>query len=304
MEMQFELVGVPYTSMAEPGGIARAIDVLRSSGLVDRLQTAGDVVDAGDLSLLEGDGVRGASGFLNEAALGRLVVATREAVTSSHDRHRLPLLVGGDCPVMLGALAATRDRHGACGLLLVDGHEDAWPPSLSPTGEVSDSEGGLALGLGGDALPDPLRALIPPLVPEGVAMLGPRDRKEIDDAGASSLEKTVALFLDDAALRAHGAPASIYQAVAAIRLAVPAFWLHLDLDVLSTEELAAVDYPQPGGLTWLELSEICTLAVTTRGCAGVSIVIYNPDKDQDGAAAERILSFAAGLVAATNQNSL
>lgn len=300
--MQFELVGVPYTSMAEPGGIARAIDVLRSAGLVARLHEAGDVHDAGDLSLTLGDGVLGPSGFINEAALGRLVVATREAVVSSHDRHRLPLLVGGDCPVLLGALAAICDRYGACGLMLVDGHEDAWPPSLSPTGEASDSELGVALGLVGDALPEPLGDLIPLLTPEGVAMLGPRDRNEIVEAGASSLDRTVALFLNDDALRAHGPSASAYQAAAAIGHAAPAFWLHLDLDVLRTEELAAVDYPQPGGLTWHELSEICTRAVTEPGCAGVSIVIYNPDKDQDRAAAERIARFVAELVAATSES--
>jgi arginase len=156
-----ELVGVPYTSMAEPGGIARAIGVLRSAGLADRLLAAGDVSDRGDLALVEGDGVRGRSGLLNEAALVRLVAATRDAVLSSHERGRLPLLVRGDCPVMLGALAAIRDRHGRGGLVLVDGHEDAWPPALSPTGEASDSEVGIALGLVGEPLPDPLAGLVP-----------------------------------------------------------------------------------------------------------------------------------------------
>ena len=284
--------------MAEPGGIARAIDVLRAAGLVDRLEAAGDVHDAGDLALLEGDGVRGRSGLLNEAALGRLVVASREAVTSCQDRHRLPLLVGGDCPVLLGALAAARDRHGACGLILVDGHEDAWPFSLSPTGEASDSEMAVALGLVDGPLPEPLDELTPLLAPEAVAMLGPRDRAEIDAKGASSLDGTVAGFRDDEAVRAHGPLASAHAAAAAVGLAAPVFWLHLDLDVLRTEELAAVDYPQPGGLTWRELGEIAVAALTAPGCAGVSIAIYNPDRDSDRMDAERIARFAAELVAA------
>jgi arginase len=295
--MQFELVGVPYTSMAEPGGIARAIDVLRSAGLIGRLQAAGDVQDAGDLAPIQGDGVRGPSRLLNEAALARLVVATREAVASSHERHRVPLLVGGDCPVLLGALAATRDRHGACGLMLVDGHEDAWPPSLSPTGEASDSEVGVALGLVDDALPEPLGELVPLVKPESVALLGPRDRREIDDAGAASLEGTVAVFLDDDAVRARGPSASAREAAAAIGIAAPAFWLHVDLDVLRTEDLAAVDYPQPGGLTWQELRDLGASALSAPGCSGASIVIYNPDKDHDRHGAERIVRFAADLVA-------
>jgi len=101
--MQFELIGIPSTSMAEPGGIARGIAVLRSAGLVERLRAAGHVYDAGDLTLRAGTGLRGRSGLLNEAALGRLMVATHEAVAASHKRRRMPLLVGGDCPVLLGA---------------------------------------------------------------------------------------------------------------------------------------------------------------------------------------------------------
>jgi len=296
--MRFDLVGVPYTSMAEPGGIARAIEVLRAAGLADRLEAAGDVHDAGDLALLEGDGVRGPSGLLNEAALARLVVASREAVAASHDRRRLPLLVGGDCPVLLGALAAARDRYGACGLMMVDGHEDAWPPSVSPTGEASDSEVAVALGLSDHALPEPLDRLTPLVAPESVAVLAPRDRAEIDAAGVASLDGTVAAFRDAEAVRAHGPSASTHEAVAAVGLAAPVFWLHLDLDVLRTDELVAVDYPQPGGLTWQELGEIGAAALTAPGCAGISIVIYNPDKDRDGVGSDRIVRSAVDLVAA------
>ncbi len=289
--------------MAEPGGIARAIHVLRSSGLVDQLDAAGDVRDAGDLVLIEGDGLRGPSGLLNEAALARLFVASRQAVASSQARHRLPLLVGGDCPVLLGALAATRDRFGDCGLVLVDGHEDAWPPSLSPTGEASDSEVGVALGIVDEALPAPLGQAVPLLAPEALAMLGPRDRREIDEHGATSLDETVAVFRNDDAVRARGPSASAQDATAAVGSVAPAFWLHVDLDVLRTEELAAVDYPQPGGLTWQDLLEIGTAVLAAPGCAGVSIVIYNPDRDEGNVGAERVVRFTADLVAAASKTT-
>jgi arginase len=299
--MRFELIGVPYTSMAAPGGIARAIDVLRTAGLVEGLRAAGEVDDAGDLSLVEGDGVRGAAGLLNEAALARLVIATRAAVTSSHSRGRLPLLVGGDCPVLLGAVAAVRDRHGTAGLILVDGHEDAWPPQLSPTGEASDSEVALALGMVDAPLPDPLERLVPLLSPDTVAMLGPRDRAEIEREGGSSLAEAVVVFRDDRDVRAAGPSASAREAGAAIGGPAAAFWLHLDLDVLSTEQFAAVDYPQPGGLTWQELQEIAVTALSAERCAGASIGIYNPEKDRDCAGAQQIIRFTAKLVAGAGE---
>ncbi len=33
------------------------------------------------------------------------------------------------------------------GVLFIDGHEDAWPPELSTTGEAADMELGFALGV-------------------------------------------------------------------------------------------------------------------------------------------------------------
>ena len=63
-----------------------------------------------------------------------LVEETSARVRAAHERGRAPLLAGGDGPVLLGALAAIGD---GAGLLMLDGHEDAWPPPVSETGEAS-----------------------------------------------------------------------------------------------------------------------------------------------------------------------
>jgi arginase len=293
-----ELLGVPYTSAAAPGGIANAIGVLREAGLVGGLSERGDVHDGGDLELPAGSGARGPSGLLNEQALARLVTATREAVAGSLGRERLPLLVGGDCPVLLGALAAARDHRRSPGLLLVDGHEDAWPPERSTTGEASDSEVAIALGRV-DGLPEPLDDLVPLLTPDAVAMLGPRDRGELDEAGVESLDGAVGLFRDDVAVRASGPATSARDAGAALAGASRSFWLHVDLDVLRTEDFAAADYLQPGGLTWEELLDVAAAALVDPRCLGCSVVIYNPELDAKRTFAARIVRFLADLVGST-----
>jgi arginase len=290
----FELFGVPFSSMHPPGGIARAIGVLREHGLAERLAGAGDVRDAGDLALAAGEGERGPSGLLNEPALLELTEASRDAVLGAHERGRTPLLVGGDCPVLLGALAAGRDLRGSCGLCHVDGHEDAWPPPSSPTGEASDSEIAIALGLVA-RLPGALEALVPLVAPDAIAMLGPRDAEEIAGGDVESLRGMVAWFGDDEAIRAAGPRAAARAALGAIGEAAPAFWLHVDLDVLATDEMPAVDYRQPGGLRWPELEAAAAEAIAAPECLGASIVIYNPDLDEGAASAERIVEFVAGL---------
>lgn len=287
------MVGVPYTSMRLPGGIARGIDVLRSRGLAEGVGRLG-VVDAGDLRLQGPAGLRGASGLLNEAALAELVEATREKTLSARRQGDRILLVGGDCPVILGALAALRDHAEApVGLLMLDGHEDAWLPSQSPTGEASDSELAIALGLVSDGLPAPLDRLVPLLDPEDVALIGPRDRAEIDAQGVRSLRGHLGLFMSaEESQRAADPGAS-----ALCSLEVSEFWLHVDLDVLATDAFDAADYPQPGGLIWSELDEIAGTAIADPRCKGASAVIYNPDLDPGRKAADQVVEFVGRLMA-------
>jgi arginase len=285
---EWRLVGVPYTSMRAPGGIARAIEVLRSRGLAERLGRLG-VLDAGDLRLQEPSGTRGPSGLLNEAALGELVETTRVQTRSAREQGDRLLLLGGDCPVMLGALAGLSERPG---LLMLDGHEDAWLPAQSPTGEASDSELAIALGIVSDRLPAPLDRLVPLLDPGDVALLGPRDRAEIDAAGARSVEGHVALFLSAEETSRGDSPA----ATALRALETPDFWLHIDLDVLATDAFGAADYLQPGGLTWRELDAIAGTAVADPRCKGASVVIYNPELDPDRRAADQVIEFVCRLI--------
>ena len=295
--MTWELTGVPYTSMKEPGGIANAIGALRECSLAEELRSLG-VEDAGDLLLEEPSGERGPSGVLNEPALVRLVQATQDRVVDAHRAGRRPLLVGGDCPVLLGAVAAIRRDSSVPGLLMLDGHEDAWPPPVSPTGEGSDSEIAIALGRVPD-LPGPLSRLLPLLEPAAIAYLGPRDREELTAAGLESLRDQVAFYADDietsAALRAgHDLAEAALEAMAADR-----FWLHIDLDALRTEAFGAVDYHQPGGLTWDELDRLAAIAANAAGCRGASVVIYNPDLDPNKVDARKVVAFLSRLMAAS-----
>jgi arginase len=290
----WELVGIPYTSMKRPGGIADAIGVLRESRLGERLTALG-VADGGDLPTSGPDGIRGPSGLLNEKPLSKLVVQTRARVSLVHSRGRRPLLVGGDCPVLLGPLAAMRDSGERPGLVMLDGHEDAWPPDRSDTGEASDSEVAIALGLV-SPLPEPLAGLTPILDAEAIAMLGPRDLAELEEAGVATMRDRVAFFVDDREARSGPAAELIGAALAAID--ADGFWLHVDLDALSEESLPAVDYPQPGGWSWARLDELAAAAARDPACRGVSVVIYNPERDPDRSGAHEVVGFVARLAAA------
>jgi arginase len=73
------------------------------------------------------------------------------------------------------------------------------------------------------------------------------------------------------------------------------WWFHLDLDVLSTEALPAIDYPQPGGLGWDELAVVATAALSA-GPRGWDVTIYNPDLDPTRVHARRIVRFLGSVI--------
>jgi arginase len=293
--MQVSVVGVSFNSAGETDGVAGAPAALRRAGLLAGLAGPAAGVDAGDVDFDPPVPERGRSGLLSERALASMVAATRRAVAATHQAGRFPLLLGGDCPVLLGGLAATRDRHGGVGLVMLDGHEDAYPPRRSPTGEAADSELLLALGLA-DGLPEELAGLGPLLAPGQVALLGPRDEATIVREGVGSLRGLVPLW-SDVELTVRGPAPVTAQAAADVAAAAPAWWLHVDLDVLATFDLAAVDYPQPGGLGWGQLQEMTAAALAVPGCAGWTVAIYNPDLDPDGGQAARIVDYVAGAAA-------
>jgi arginase len=217
------------------------------------------------------------------------------SVRRAFDRGGFPLVLGGDCPVLLGCLAAA--GRNAARVLFVDGHEDAWTPELSTTGEAADMELGWLLGCGIDGLPAALRDEIPTAAPENVIVLGARDRDELAEAGVRSITDTVRVVPADAIARDPAAVAR--EAVETMDRRGP-WWLHVDLDVLSTHSLAAVDYRQPGGLDWPTLTELTATALAGAGILGWDVTIYNPDLDPTGDDARRIVQYIAEALGRSN----
>jgi arginase len=290
------IIGVPTNSSGRTDGVARAPAALRRAGLTDGIAIRGAAAtDAGDVAVDSPSGLRGVDGVIDGAVLATTLARTRSAVAEARRRGDRVVLLGGDCPILIGALGGCGDVDGAPpSLLFVDGHEDAWPAHASTTGEAADMELGWILGRGLDGLEEPLRGQIPRLPPDRVAVLGPRDRAEIMAAGVPPLDGLVPVV--DAASVARDAAAAARAAVDRIVPDGTSWWLHVDLDVLSTDALAAVDYRQPGGLSWVELRDLAAAALERGGCVGATVTIYNPDLDPGERSAPAIATFVLEIV--------
>ncbi|MGV1080497.1 MAG: arginase family protein [Candidatus Nanopelagicales bacterium] len=297
------LIGAPFNSAGTMRGVARAPRVLRESGLVARIDASGiSVQDTGDVSVGSPEPLRDTlTGLLAIESLQETTAGLAESVSRTIAADQMPLVLGGDCGMLVGAMAGALTGNPTAGLIFIDGHEDAWPPLLSDSGEAADCELGLLLGVNQLDPSSVLADGVPVLAGANVAVLGPRDEREISTSGIASIGARVGMFLDASEL-VHDLASGRAAAQNLVSRGL-GWWLHIDLDVLSTAALPAVDYIQPGGLSWGQLKDLVSGAVSTGGCIGVSVCIYNPDLDPDRVGAALVVEFLAALAGDLSQAS-
>ncbi len=295
-----ELIGVPFDGFGRVGHQARAAARLRHFGLEGAFGDR-EVVRGADLALPSPDPARATrSGLMNESALLAMVDALHERVGGAIGANQLPIVYGGECSVLLGAVSALRDARDRAGLVFVDGHEDTTPLDVSEDGEAANMEIGLLLGITGQLAPAPLRRRLPALESSALAMLGARDhdlRRRLNVA--SLVERGVHLRGHEAVAAGPGEAAR--EAVEHVRRTASAWWLHTDLDVVAQDVFTAGRVPgdedEAGGLDWAQLTELTTTALACGGCAGWSIAIYDPEQDPDGTQARRVVQFVTDVAA-------
>jgi arginase len=225
--------------------------------------------------------------MLNPTGLRDYSLILADAVGSVLDRRGFPIVLGGDCSILLGSTLALR-RRGRYGLLFLDGHADFYQPEAEPTGEAASMDLALVTGRGPEIVSD-LEGRRPLVLDEDAVVFGFRDAQHAAE-GSQPLASTIAA-IDLATVRELGVEQAACDAVAHLeREEGPAgFWIHFDVDVLDDGIMPAVDYRLPDGLGWAELSAVLRRAVTSDRSAGLEITIFNPTLDTDNKIARALV---------------
>ena len=287
------LLGAPWDSSGSGRGEGAAPGTLRAQGLADLVDC-----DLGDAATTVGSTVRDArTGVLalpeTLQAAQALTAALVQAMGDLPERR--PLVIGGDCSILLGIIPALRRRTGPVGLWFLDGHPDYLDGLTSGTGETADMELAVITGVG--ASPLVRLAGVPPMIAaDDVVLVGHRTAG-LDEASAAELASlpTGLQRLDaaTAALPRRGGRARRrlverggLRSVAAPRprrarpVACP-----------------AVTYPQPGGLTWEHLAAVLEPMARSPRLLGMSVAEFRPDLDLHGALAGRLVDLLRHVVA-------
>jgi arginase len=222
------------------------------------------------------------TGTLNAHAIATWTPRLADAIGGVLDAGEFPVVLGGDCSIVLGAALALR-RRGRYGLLFIDGHADFYQPEANPNGEAASMDLAFATGHGPRLLAD-IEGRGPLVRHEDAFVFGFRDGDEQAEYGSQPLPPSM-LALDLAAVRRREIEAAAAAAVEHVaRTELDGFFIHLDADVLDDAVMPAVDYRIPDGLSIDELKTVLRAALASGRAVGMEVTIYNPALDVDGAA--------------------
>jgi len=237
-----------------------------------------------------------ATGIRNVREIADFSAALALAIGAQLDAGRFPVVIGGDCSILLGSMLALH-RRGRYGLVFVDGHQDMQTPRVSRTGGAAGMDLALAVGIGpatlaaigGDA------ALVDPA---DVAMVGPRDNPAWYTGADVIRARDAMMVLTLAELRRVGVAAA-GRAVSSrmTRPGVMGAWIHCDVDVLDDAVMPAVDSRQPGGLSYDELEALLRPVLDSGQVVGMHVTIYDPDRDPDLVAGTALVAGLGRLLA-------
>ena len=280
--LRYAIVEAPSAlgHVPEHRGVERAPGVLLGAGLADGLaaRRAGRVEAAGYSA--ERDP---ATKVMNPQAINGYSTLLADAVAAVLDAGEFPVVLGGDCSILLGVMLALK-RRGRYGLLYIDGDADYYQPQVNPlSGAASASDLAFATGRGPDVMAD-IEGRRPLIRDDDVVVFACRDAADRERLGCQPLPADL-LVVDRDQVRRLGAGAAGRQAVRYLtRDGGPedGFWIHLDADVLDETIMQAVDDPRPDGLAWDEVVSALRVAVASGHAVGLQVAIYNPDIDADG----------------------
>jgi arginase len=289
----------------QPGavpGTAKAPEALREAGLYTRLAAEG-AADAGVVlpgrylagpqtgpqtgPQAAGPPSQGRGQVRNQDAILEHAARLAARIRAQLDADRAPLVLGGDCSLLLAAGLALRPR-GRYGLVHLDGHTDfRHPGNSADCASLAGEDLAAAVGLHWPAI-SAAGGAAPHFRPEDTVHAGCRD----DDEGLAEAGAVLAQVIPSWRIRQDGA-AAIAEAVLATVAASPldGYWLHLDVDILDPACMPAVDSPAPGGLAPAELTAL--LAALAPRASGAQVTVFDPDLDPGGQHAGLLASILA-----------
>jgi arginase len=264
-------------------GAWRAPEALMKAGLAQRIRSA-EVV-----SLKRPDynfDAQFGTSIRNGLSIRAFSLELGEKVREALEAGCFPLVIGGDCSIMLGCMVGAR-LAGGRGLIHIDGHSDfVHPGNYNPSTRLGSAAGmDLALASGrGELLLTRWPQINGPLTEDAdIVQIGERESGTPDFKrlyGDIVHTRITQIFMQDAlSAGMRGVVQQVLERLVARGL--DRVWLHVDCDVLDQTVMPAVDSPGSPGLDFGQLQELVSALCDSGRICGADFTIYDPERDPD-----------------------
>jgi arginase len=274
-------LGLRPETNREPG-TWRAPQALMDAGLLKALNA--DEVISLDRPKYEFDAQPGTR-IRNGRSIRDFSLKLSEKVSDALKRNQFPVVIGGDCSILLGSLHGSR-LAGGKGLVHIDGHSDFSHPGNYDTktrlGAVAGMDLALASGRGEELLTDWPNVGKPLANDSDIIQIGERNAEDanFDQYYGDILRTEITLFTIQRVLK-EGIDASAKRVIARLQeRGLNKAWMHVDLDVLDQSVMPAVDSPGSPGFTYAQLSQLMAALCASERFLGINFTIYDPERDK------------------------
>jgi arginase len=181
---RYSIIDAPSILGLRPTGVQSLPEALKAAGLLEELNAeyAGRLQPSLPYSTERDQKTL----LLNAEPIRSFSLQLAAAVRKVLDDNMFPIVLGGDCSILLGTLLSLR-RLGRYGLFFIDGHSDFYQPQASTTGEVADMDLAIVSGRGPDILTD-IDNLKPLVRDEDVVVFGFRDAEQSASYGSQNVK--------------------------------------------------------------------------------------------------------------------
>lgn len=278
MKRPFALIGVPSAAGAHSAGVEKAPAALRAAGLVERLRGAGlEVSDHGSLPLVPFRLDREHPRAQNVGLVAEVARGLERRVRYMTETGELPLVIGGDCTILLGALAGHEAREGV-GVVYLDAHPDLNTPGNVAQGALDWMGMAHALGVPG-ALPELVHVgARDPLLTWGRVVFLSYVESATTPGELLLLDQHRPLVYPSAVV-ARRARDVATVAARALEQRVDRFIVHFDVDALDFVQFPIADnaYQRNEGLSLDDAMEALAALAASAGFGGLVLTEVNPD---------------------------
>jgi arginase len=284
----------PTESGGQPG-TWRAPQALIDAGL-------GRVLDAGEIVALDRPtyefGAQAGTRIRNGLSIRTFSLKLSEKVRDILQRGRFPVVIGGDCSILLGGLHGMR-RDGGRGLVHIDGHSDFFHPGNYDAAKVLGAAAGMDLALAsgrGESLLTDWPEIGEPLAADrDIIQVGERyaESPTFKNYYGDILQTEITQFAIQRVL-ADGVDVTARRVIAKLETrGLDKVWLHVDLDVLDESVMPAVDSPGSPGLDYAQLTRLIGALCASGRIVGANFTIYDPERDPDARYARPLVACIA-----------